>query len=126
MKTLLLQSDNPLDFRLILDLAKRLGMHYTEIDKDLSLEAFEPLEPSIEDEQLDDSSEDVKDTSALYEGLNLAEEIKVISMEDLEMTSHLLLTKNYIPDFKAAKEVFGAWEDDKSETLEDLLNMLTQ
>ena len=121
MKTLLLQSDNPLDLRLVLDLAKRLGMHYAEIDKDLALETFPINEP--ENNPLEN---DILDTSALYEGLHLAEEIKVISIEDLEKTSDLILTKSYIPDFENAKQVFGAWEDDESETLEDLLNMLTR
>jgi hypothetical protein len=125
MKTLLLQSDNPLDLRLVLDLAKRLGMRYTEIDQAPNLENTSINESQVEDEQTnDDLLEDVLDTSALYEGLHLAEEIKLISMTDLEKATDLLLTKNYIPDFESAKQAFGAWEDDESETLEDLLNML--
>jgi len=125
MKTLLLQSDNPLDFRLILDLAKRLGMHYTEIDKDLNLEALEPL---IEDEQLDDSSEEVIDTSALYEGLNLAENSRQTIYKSLKEKPDLNIFENYssIGLFNTLDKVGGAWKDDKSETLDDLLNMLTR
>jgi len=125
MKTLLLQSDNPLDFRLILDLAKRLGMHYTEIDKDLNLEALEPL---IEDEQLDDSSEEVIDTSALYEGLNLAENSRQTIYKSLKEKPDLNIFENYssIGLFNTIDKVGGAWKDDKSETLDDLLNMLTR
>lgn len=124
MKTLLLQSDNPLDLRLVLDLAKRLGMRYTETEQDLGIEIFTPTEHVLEQE--DDLLDEGIDTSALYEGLNLSTEIKIITLNDLEKNNDLLLSSKYTPDFESAKEVFGAWEEDENETLEELLNMLTR
>lgn len=128
MKTLLLQSDNPLDFRLILDLAKRLGMHYTEIDQDLSLEKFTPTQISTEDKQSLDALEEDIDTRALYEGLNLNDNPTQINYASLKEKPDSNIFESYTPTslFDALNEVGGAWEDDQSETLEELLNMLTR
>ena len=122
MKTIILQSEDTLDLRLILDLVKRLGIQYVETDEELDVEDLVSSEPNAS--LLDD--EQSLDTSALYEGLGLDNEIKVTTIDTLQdISNDDLLETKYTPDPESAKKVYGAWEDDDSETLEDLLNMLT-
>lgn len=64
-------------------------------------------------------------TNVLYEGLNLETEIVGMPYGDLENTADLTLSqKNNSQNLaQALDEVGGIWQEDETETLEELLNM---
>ncbi|NJL12405.1 MAG: hypothetical protein HC913_05010 [Microscillaceae bacterium] len=122
MKTILLQSEALKDIELLLAFAQRLGIQCFEVDDNLDLSAANPLThaPSTQAE--------VSDSSLLYAGLGLNEEISVndygtfINKSQVPSTAGNFNAKGLS---EALSEVGGAWENDKEETLEDILNMLT-
>lgn len=113
MKTLILQSENESDISLLMDLARRLGVQFFESQE---TETIVPTE---------NTSVELPNSSILLEGLGLEKEVKAVSWEEFQNDKSLPYDENYIPDIQNAQKYFGAWQDDDSETLEELLNMLT-
>lgn len=105
MRTIILQSSNIQDLNLLLSMANRLGILYKEIEEEKKLESYE----------------DEEDNSFLLEGLGLEKTISSISYDDLEKET---LPSPYKPNLEAAIPYFGSLEDDKDETIEELLEML--
>ncbi len=120
MKTILLQTEALDNLELLIAFAQRLGIQCFEANDSLDLSAATPLthEPSTQAE--------ASDSSLLYAGLGLDEEVVVYDLQALQMSEEDdLYNTSYDDDFDNAKKYFGAWKDDEEETLEDLLNMLT-
>ncbi len=105
MRTIILQSSNGQDINLLLSMASRLGILYKEIDQIEKVNKYE----------------DVEDTSFLYEGLELEETVSTLSYEELEKE---ILPSPYTANLETAIPYFGSLEDDKQETIEELLEML--
>jgi hypothetical protein len=103
MKTIILQSNNETDINLLIELASRLGVQWTDY-------------PEKNDAEFEF-------TDVLYEGLGMKEEISMRSLEDFENLP--LYDDEYVPNVVQAQQYFGAWANDDNETLEELLNMLT-
>lgn len=107
MQTFILQSENSEDLALLLHLAERLSIRYYETDN-----------------QVFDA--EIPDTSALYEGLELKKEANILNFNDFSKYFDKSSFKDYEATslFTTLEEVGGSWEDDKEETLEELLNLL--
>jgi hypothetical protein len=133
MKTLVLQSGNPADLKLVIDLAQRLGMHCQEIDREFAWEDFtntkiaEDEEAEMDDDVIYDEN-GIVDTSALYKGLKFSKKNEYTTFENLKESPDIDFTNKYNSNglFDSLKIVGGAWENDNTETLEDLLNLLTK
>jgi hypothetical protein len=119
MKTIILQTDAQSDLDLLIAFAQRLGIQCFEADSDLDIAASTPITTHH-------TATEVPDSSALYEGLGLDEEVEVYDLLDLQVSGEDdLYSTSYEDDFENAKKYFGVWKDDQEETLEDLLDMLT-
>ncbi len=65
------------------------------------------------------------DTDALYQGLNLDELPRTIPYEDLSDEPLVISSPNAQALDEALEQHGAAWAQDESETLDELLNMLT-
>ncbi|WP_338815060.1 hypothetical protein V9L05_08025 [Bernardetia sp. Wsw4-3y2] len=108
MRTIILQSANGQDINLLLSMASRLGILYREIEEKQEIENIE-------------NSEDLENTNLLFEGLGLEETVSTISYDELEKET---LPSPYVANLETAIPYFGSLEDDKNETIEELLEML--
>jgi hypothetical protein len=136
MKTIILQSNNEADLKIIADLLNRLNIYFVQTSKPIAISDWavsdeeqaylDMLYADDEPDSDEQSEEEATDNTALYEGLGLEKEIKFTSLEALKnRPDSALLASKYEPNFPRAKDFFGAWEEDEDETLEELLNMLT-
>ena len=105
MRTIILQSSNIQDLNLLLSMASRLDILYNEVEEDKKLESYE----------------DEEDTNLLFEGLGLEKTIVSVSYNDLEKET---LPSPYKPSLENAIPYFGSLEEDKAETIEELLETL--
>ncbi|MCC5945972.1 MAG: hypothetical protein JJT94_13655 [Bernardetiaceae bacterium] len=116
MKTVVLQSDNEVDIAFLIELAQRLGVACSIVSSDSEGLAAQHHHDDESDENLE----------TLLEGVGLNKEITAVNYEEFLNSPLKVETLDNTQDISTVlQEVGGIWEDDKSETLEDLLNQLT-
>ncbi len=122
MKTIIFQTDAQSDLDLLIAFAQRLGIQCFEADPELDIAAATPITTHHH------TAAEMPDSSALYEGLGLDEEVQVCDYDTFTKENkypEIVHNFNAVALANTLSEVGGAWEDDDEETLEDLLNMLT-
>ncbi|AFM03575.1 hypothetical protein Fleli_1137 [Bernardetia litoralis DSM 6794] len=115
MRTFILESSNEKDLELLLIMASRLNIAYKEIETSSQANTIN----KIYDEEYNKIEKE--ENNFLLEGLGLDKSTIPITYEELENET---LPSPYLPNLEKAIPFFGLLEDDKSETLEELLNLL--
>ena len=109
---------------LLLRFAERLGIHFLETDNP---EDPNTISNGTEQQQGDDDviydESGIPDTGTLYEGLGFDGEIERYQINEVTGEFDKISLEDYKPKrlFDTLQEIEGIWEEDESETLEDLL-----
>lgn len=115
MRTFILEASDEKDLELLLIMASRLNIAYKEIETSSQVNSIN----EIYDEEYNEI--ETQENNFLLEGLGLEKTTIPITYEELESKT---LPSPYLPNLEKAIPFFGLLEDDESETLEELLNML--